>query len=232
MLRLSELYVSTQGEGQHVGRLTAFVRFAGCNMRCPGWPCDTPHAIEPSIWVHESEKLSVEDLVAKVIEETEENGCKHVCLTGGEPFLQDNRELAAFVQQLRNQYYSVEVFSNGSFQYPPWAIAKMDIMMDWKLKGSGEQTTDRAQRLINAKQLKHTDGIKYVVKDLDDFMEAMMLSVVLHNEHGVQATEWVGTAWDQISERELVDLIKEYGAPFRLNVQVHKYIWPATERGV
>jgi organic radical activating enzyme len=36
-LRLSELYISTQGEGTRVGELTAFVRFAGCNKHAVPW---------------------------------------------------------------------------------------------------------------------------------------------------------------------------------------------------
>ena len=40
-----ERFVSVNGEGPRAGRLAAFVRFAGCNLRCSY--CDTMWANEP-----------------------------------------------------------------------------------------------------------------------------------------------------------------------------------------
>lgn len=227
MLRLSEHYVSIQGEGPRTGLLTQFVRFAGCNMRCPGWPCDTPFAIDPKIWRHDSEKLSVDELLERITDEEVEN----VCLTGGEPFMQPNEDLNALCLQLRHLGHRIECFSNGSFLYPPWALDDIHFIMDWKLAGSGEARTDRATRLHNALHLKRKDSIKFVVKDKDDLKEALSMSVILQTQ-GCQAQLWVGAAWGCIAESEIADFIKEMGTPWRLNVQAHKYIWPAAERRV
>lgn len=235
MLRLSELYPSVQGEGQRVGTLTQFVRFAGCNMRCPGWPCDTPHAIDPEIWRHEAEKITPVHLAERISILADDMGCRNICFTGGEPFIQPLIDLEELVDRVQADEYGdsflFEAFSNGSVIYPKWVLDKFHITMDWKLEGSGEAKTQRAARLANAVDLKSSDDIKFVVKDTKDLHEAMAISILLQN-HGVQAGFLVGTAWSTISEADIVHFMMEQGVPWRLNVQVHKYIYPAEQRGV
>ncbi|HPM82958.1 MAG TPA: 7-carboxy-7-deazaguanine synthase QueE, partial [Candidatus Anammoximicrobium sp.] len=76
-MRVSEIFKSVQGEGFLTGTTSAFVRAAGCNLRC--WFCDTPFAS----WYPEGEDLSVEEILERIGRfET-----SHVVLTGGEPML-------------------------------------------------------------------------------------------------------------------------------------------------
>lgn len=223
MLRVIEHYSSIQGEGPNTGLMTQFLRFAGCNMRCAGWPCDTPQAIDPKIWRTEAKKLTI----AHILDEIEELPGKNICLTGGEPFMQPASDLSALVWNLTEtpQYdgYTVEVFTNGSYVFPGWT-SHANIMMDWKLKGSGEADTERSTRFANAVRLKATDGIKFVVKDEADLKEAMLTSVLLET-HNSRAQLWVGAAWDCISDLDIIDFIKEMDVPWRLNVQLHKHLW-------
>jgi len=65
-MRLSELYTSIQGEGPRVGQPVQFMRFAGCNLRCPSWPCDTQHAIDAARYRHEWETVTPEELAGRV----------------------------------------------------------------------------------------------------------------------------------------------------------------------
>ena len=44
-----EKFISINGEGRCVGKLAAFIRFAGCNLRCSY--CDTMWANEPGVAV-------------------------------------------------------------------------------------------------------------------------------------------------------------------------------------
>jgi 7-carboxy-7-deazaguanine synthase len=242
-LRVSEIYNSVQGEGVNTGLPTTFLRFAGCNMRCPGWPCDTPHAVEPSIWSAEAEKFEVKDLIAR-IEETTGTGIRNICWTGGEPFLQPAVQLQQLYWALFERRYSQEVFTNGSKIFPSWSW-EMPKMMDWKLKGSGEsnfhvnyfrsEEQDRELsiecREQNALELDRRDGIKFVVTNLDDFDEAVETWKYLFMKN-CDAQFWVGAAWNRVKEAELVQWLLDAGLPWKLNVQVHKYIWPANERGV
>jgi 7-carboxy-7-deazaguanine synthase len=228
-MRLSELDTSIQCEGPNVGRLTQFVRFAGCNMRCPGWPCDTQHAIEPKLFLAPggSEKVSPKELFERV----QANGVKGICLTGGEPFLQRTAELQEFVEMLSEAGYQIECFTNGSFVYPDWALRLIQFIMDWKLEGSGEAETNYQQRMQNALRLKRSDNIKFVVKDSADLEEAA--SEYLHLlSRGCIAQFWVGSAWDTIDVDSLIEFATSNKFPWKINVQIHKLLWDPEKRGV
>lgn len=229
LLRLNEHYTSVQGEGPSVGKLTQFVRFSGCNMRCPGWPCDTQHAIIPTLW-KDDPKLDVDMLIRAVQAEAASTGAMHICLTGGEPFMQDTMKLGQVVKHLLNLGYTFDIFTNGSFEFPFWTTQRdVHLIMDWKLRGSGEAETALEMRQQNLSNLFVKDAIKFVVKDEDDWDEACLLTDEFH----IRCPIYVGRVWDAaLSDADLVALIKRDQADFRLNVQVHKLIYPGIERGI
>ena len=233
MLRLSELYTSIQGEGPRTGTLTQFVRFAGCNMRCPGWPCDTPFAIDPAIWRTESEKVGWAELSTRVMKEYRSTGVRNVCFTGGEPFMQDCDELALVVDELRHlePAMSFEFFTNGSFEIPHWALYSQNILinLDWKLQGSGEALTAFDVRMANARRLRNWHTIKFVCKDEGDMYQALGRATDLKHAD-VEAEFWMGAVWGTLTEADIVEFIKQHTVPFKLNVQVHKYVFGADER--
>ena len=227
MLRVSEHYVSSQGEGPRTGTMTQFLRFAGCNMRCPGWPCDTQHAIDPAIWRVQSRQKTVDDIVLDCIEKR----VKHVCWTGGEPFMQKESELYNLQRFLDDEGFYIEVFTNGSFMFPGWALVDLNFIMDWKLQGSGEADTNRDVRLVNALNLKRTDCIKFVVTDVTDLLEAKDVYHVLMDQM-CKADFYVGAAWGKMDDAFVVEWILKENLDWKLNVQVHKYIWDPEARGV
>lgn len=226
-LRLVEHYASTQGEGARTGVVTQFVRFAGCNMRCPLWPCDTQHAIEPSIWAKNSYKRTPEEL----LEDSKEQPGKNICLTGGEPFMQDHNQLLQYCDLLAKEEYEIEAFTNGSFIYPEWALRQIHFTMDWKLPGSGEHDTAIENRQANALALKATDDIKFVVADHTDLQYAYELWDMMVKD-GVKTGFYVGSAWKHITDEDIVNFVLKYDLPWKLNVQVHKYIWDPNKQGV
>lgn len=231
MLRLNEHYTSIQGEGPNVGKLTQFVRFSGCNLRCPGWPCDTPHAILPSLWVNDP-KVRPEDLAARILETAEMTGAHHICLTGGEPFLQPQDELRQLITELHH-LVTVDIFTNGTYTLPPWLISRKDvtIVMDWKLPGSGEPASKfEGSRDLNVSLLRKHHAIKFVVKDQNDLEEAARVTKELQRVE-CNARLYVGAVWDHMDDHTIVEFIKEHRMPWWLNVQVHKHIW-GEQRGV
>jgi 7-carboxy-7-deazaguanine synthase len=227
-LRLSELYTSVQGEGPNVGTPTTFVRFAGCNMRCPGWPCDSPYAIEPSLFNKESEWVTPDD----IFERLKEHPSRNVTLTGGEPFLQPNELLQELFEKLWRDGYSIDIFTNGSRPFPRWTNHyRVTVIMDWKLKGSGEAGTERDIREVNRFTLLPKDAVKFVVKDLDDLREAQDLHT-LWGPAPVHQT-YIGPAWMLIEPEVIVNFILEHNMhDVKLNLQTHKMIWPNIERGI
>lgn len=98
---MSEVFDSIQGEGQDTGRLVTFVRLAGCNLRC-AW-CDTAYALDGG------DEMEVGEIASR---------CGYrVCITGGEPLLQD---IGVLIRVFENQRH-IAVETNGSILPPEWA---------------------------------------------------------------------------------------------------------------
>lgn len=228
-LQLNEHYTSIQGEGPHVGVLTQFIRFSGCNMRCAGWPCDTQHAIQPALWRNDP-KHPAGGVALMALRERDTTGASHICITGGEPFMQDASSLADLVGELRTYGFTLDVFTNGSFAWPLWAAAQfVSINLDWKLEGSGEGPTQYLQRQANARSLGPKDAVKFVIKTKKDLDEAM--TVAATEDFGCPI--YVGRVWDaEFTDDQLVNAIKQFRLPWRLNVQLHKYVFPNQDRGI
>ena len=230
-LRLVEHYTSSQGEGPATGKMTQFVRFAGCDMRCPGWPCDTAHASDPKIWAKNSYKRTPKELVADIVEQSANNGARNICLTGGEPFMQPNDKLDELILELHELGYAIEAFSNGSFIYSNIALEYVTFMMDWKLDGSGEGNTRLDNRMLNATRLRNGSGIKFVCKDEHDLQQAVETWDKLKYVVDASIRFWAGSAWAVLPEKDVVEFILNNKLPWSLNVQVHNFIWPVNERG-
>lgn len=105
-LRVSECFVSQQGEGKLTGQTSAFIRLSGCNLRC--WFCDTPY----SSWNPDGSFIDTEQVVQWV----RESGCTHVVLTGGEPLLP--MESVNLCEQLRSQGFHLTIETAGSIERP------------------------------------------------------------------------------------------------------------------
>ena len=103
MKRINDIFYSLQGEGRNTGRAAVFVRFAGCNLRCPF--CDTEFEA--------FREMTDEDIVVAI---------KALCpqpvlvvLTGGEPTLQVDE---SFVDLLHHHGFEVAMESNGTQPAP------------------------------------------------------------------------------------------------------------------
>lgn len=228
-MMLSELYTSTQGEGPNTGLPIQFVRFGLCNMRCAGWPCDTPQAIYPDQYRHEWEDYTIEELIDKL-----EPWPRRLCLTGGEPFLQKGMD--EFIHKAIGSGYNVDIFTNGSFDisYDIVESPFVFIIMDWKLMGSKEATTRLEVRKRNARRLgwgaTGTSHIKFVVAGQEDLYEAKVWYEAHNNYPNSRIQYWVGAAWGHIEDSEIVDFVLEHQLPWRLNIQTHKMVWAPEAR--
>lgn len=240
VMRVSEVYASTQGEGPNVGKTTVFLRFGGCNLRCPGWPCDTQHAIDPK-FRFEWKKYSVKDLFDLTTKTAEMAGAKIITFTGGEPFLQPKDDLCELTQMFHLEGYQVECFSNGTILYPVWAPANINFIMDWKLPGAGEDPLNK-NRLTNLQLLNSATehfrdpavhhAVKFVIKDEWDLQAAHGLWSSHLKDSASHVEVYYGKVWKgSLADKDLVEYVMRNGLPWRLNVQMHNYVWPANERG-
>lgn len=97
MKRVNDIFYSLQGEGRNTGRAAIFIRFAGCNLKCPF--CDTDFA--------QYEEMSDEDILNRI----KSYPSRFVVLTGGEPSLQVDRQL---VDLLHKHGYELAMETNGT----------------------------------------------------------------------------------------------------------------------
>ncbi len=203
-MKVKEIFRSLQGEGVLIGTPTTFIRTVGCNLHCD-W-CDTEYAREGG------EEMSVEQLIKKV----EELETPFVCLTGGEPLLQN--DAIRLLSKLVEKGYQVTLETNGSMSLEDVPCAEnMMISMDLKCPSSG--MNDRMM-LTNLELLSPADQLKFVVADKEDlrFAEKMMnenkiCSNIVFTPVGGMDLEWVA---------EWV-LKKKLNA--RVLPQLHKIIW-------
>jgi len=103
MKKINEIFYSIQGEGYHTGTPAVFVRFSGCNLKCPF--CDTEH---------QGYTLMSDD---DIIHEVGKYPAGHIVLTGGEPGLQVNEE---FVCRLSNMGKFIQIETNGTVKLPDY----------------------------------------------------------------------------------------------------------------
>lgn len=225
MLKVCEIYQSIQGEGPHVGEPTTFLRFGGCNLRCPGWPCDSLFAVLPEYndsWEHAEGGTVLNRIPVEP---------RRVCLTGGEPLIQPADALTKLVDKLVDKGHLIDLFTNGTKELPNWTRWwQVTAIVDWKLKGSGNGDNFLTR---NLDRMKSGDHIKFTIASREDYIEALGLI----SKYGLLMPSSprviIGTAWKEFTEAELVELMLRDlpSGLVRLNSQLHKYIWPPMERG-
>lgn len=214
-LKVNTIYPAFAGEVNihGIGVPCVFVRLAGCNLRCyfktKGILCDTPEALEM--------KSGKDMSVSEIVYEVRRFGGKIVCLTGGEPLMQDVKEL---LTELSNNGYSVVVETNGSKSIAPYRhIRNVSFVVDVKSASSGE-----SERMLegNYDLLDEKDFLKFVVDTKEDVTEFERW-VFAHNY--INCNVAVGTFWgSEITYGELIKTLNKVArqVPGYLNMQTHK----------
>ncbi len=217
-LKISEIFYSVQGEAFYSGYPCIFIRTSGCNLKC-SW-CDTKYADKGSL-------LTIKEILDKV---KNFNNCKLVELTGGEPLRQPSS--IKLMSYLIDQNYKVLLETNGSCDIKD-VPQKVHIILDIKCPSSGMSTYNL---LSNLNYLKPTDEIKFVVQDRSDFdwAKSFILSHSLNkNQTSDKSNLLVSAIFGKLKLEDLVQWIKETpDIHFKLNVQIHKFIWDPSRRGV
>ena len=209
---INEVYLSVQGESTHAGRPCVFVRTAVCNQRCSY--CDTAYAFT------QGEPVALDEVVSKSLSFNTEL----VEITGGEPLLQPL--LPELCKRLLAAGREVLIETGGSHDIsvvPEGARVILDI----KTPGSGEEA---ANDYANLQRLRKGDEVKFVLTSREDYEWAREL-VKRENLPG-RATVLFSPAFRRIEPRDLAAWLLEDGLEARLNLQLHKYIWDPTKRGV
>jgi 7-carboxy-7-deazaguanine synthase len=212
-LVIHEIYRSIQGESTFAGLPCAFVRTTGCNLRC-SW-CDTPQAF------YGGTRMKRGDVLARALA----LGTQLVELTGGEPLLQP--AVFPLMRELCDAGKTVLVETSGEADVSA-VDPRVHRIMDLKAPGSGES---HRNRWSNLDFLTPRDEIKFVLKDRADY--EWMRDVIRERDLARRTpTLLASTVFGALATRDLVAWVLEDELPVRVQLQMHKYVWPPDATGV
>jgi 7-carboxy-7-deazaguanine synthase len=209
---LYEIYTSIQGETQYAGLPCTLVRFAACDLRC-GY-CDTEYAFTGG------QEVTRASIVADVVA----RGVPLVLLTGGEPLLQP--ELPELAAELLERGFQV-MLETGGHRDISTLPAGVIVILDIKTPGSGEEAKNHWP---NLERLDAHDAVKLVICSEADYLWAREVISERQLHHRCQVL--LSPSFGQLDPRDLVAWMLRDRLPARLNLQLHKYVWPPDARGV
>jgi 7-carboxy-7-deazaguanine synthase len=213
MLTINEIFHSVQGESTYAGRPCVFVRLTACDLRCT-W-CDTPYAF------YEGSKRSLDEVIGEV----DRFGCSLVEVTGGEPLLHE--DVYPLMQTLLDRGKTV-LLETGGHRSTERVPAEVVTILDVKCPGSGEVERNDWN---NLDRLRPHDEVKFVVKDRADY-EFARDAIVRHELAGRTAAIHLSPVHGVLDPKTLSEWVLADGLPVRVQLQLHKYIWSPTTRGV
>lgn len=225
-MKICEIFSSIEGEGIRQGYPCTFIRSVGCNLHC-NW-CDSKYSFKEG---EATQNLSVEDIVKKCLE----LGNERVTFTGGEPLIQ--KDALELIKLLIEKGFQVNVETNGAvdltkfINYRNSDIRPSENLMftvDYKCPSSGME-----DKMLNTnwKQLDFCkDVVKFVVGTKED-LDVMNKWV---KEYPFTCNNiFVSPVFSQIEPKDIVEYIKQNNLQnVRVQLQIHKFIWPSEMRGV
>jgi 7-carboxy-7-deazaguanine synthase len=211
-MNICEIFYSIQGESSFAGRPCAFIRLAGCDLRCSY--CDTEYAF------YGGTEMSIAD----ILREVRTYPTRLALVTGGEPMLQPS--VHDLFQRLLEAGYEV-LLETGGHRSLERVDPRVHKIMDLKCPSSGmEKHNDYG----NIRCLTSGDDLKFVVGDRNDFEWACDVirryggSLRVGNIH-------FSPVYGKMPVEDLAEWILSCGMAVRLQPQLHKIIWPGIDRG-
>jgi 7-carboxy-7-deazaguanine synthase len=212
-MKINEIFYSIQGESTFAGLPCAFIRLAGCDLRCTY--CDTPYAFNESKEMSIPEVLRVVDAFSTRLAE----------VTGGEPMLQPS--VHDLFTQLLERGYTVLLETGGHVSLED-VDPRVHKIVDLKCPSSGMGDHNDYN---NIRYLTHKDELKFVVGDRVDFDWACDII----RRHDIASRVHVilfSPVYGKVPHNDLADWILKCGIPVRLQPQLQKIIWPNIKRGI
>ncbi len=204
-LRITEIFLSIQGESTLVGWPTVFVRLTGCPLRC-GY-CDTQYAFYGGEWRS----------FDQILTEVRAQNVERVCVTGGEPLAQ--KSCIQFLKLLCNEGFIVSLETSGALD-----ISNVDVrvirVVDVKTPGSGECEKNLWSNFV---ELRESDQIKFVLCSRADYEWSRQ--ILQTHEISARCTVLFSPCAGVLDPRTLAEWIIQDRLPVRFQVQMHKLLW-------
>jgi len=204
-LRITETFLSLQGEADAVGWPTFFIRLTGCPLRCRY--CDTAYAFHGGEW----------RTVARLADEALQSRARHVCVTGGEPLAQ--RQCLTLLTVLCESGFHVSLETSGAIDASA-VDPRVNRVIDVKTPGSGE-----SQRNLDlaVHGLRASDQLKFVVCDRADYEWSR--ERVRAERLDARCQVLFSPSFQQLPAGQLANWILADRLPVRFQVQLHKVLW-------
>ena len=199
-LKITEIFLSVQGESSSVGWPTVFVRLTGCPLRCHY--CDTAYAFHGGQWMEQD----------AIIAAVAQHGARHVCVTGGEPLAQKN--CIALLQRLCDAGHEVSLETSGALDITA-VDARVRRIVDIKTPASGEEGRNR---WANLDALRPHDEIKFVICDRADYEWARAKTA--ESELPRRCSVLFSPSQDQLAPAELAQWSLDDRLPHRVTISL------------
>jgi 7-carboxy-7-deazaguanine synthase len=204
-LKLTEIFLSLQGEARSVGLATVFVRLTGCPLRCQY--CDTAYAFHGGQW-HE-----IDEIIKTVLD----FGVANVCVTGGEPLAQ--KRCIQLLDRLLEAGLSVSLETSGAIDISA-VDPRVSRIVDIKTPDSAES---HQNLWSNMQQLTKHDQLKFVICSHADYQWAKQQ---LQDRKLNELCEVLfSPSYTELQPRELAQWIIDDRLPVRFQMQLHKQLW-------
>lgn len=203
-MKINEIFYSIQGEGNWSGFPNIFIRTSGCNLRCTY--CDTKYAY------NSYSEFSINQIINKI----EEFKCKKICITGGEPLLQD--DIKDLIKILLKKDYILSIETNGSINIKPYSNnEKIMISLDIKCPSSNMK---EKMLLNNINYLKKKDQLKFIIMNREDYDYSKKIIDNYIPTCSIFFQPVEGTNYKNLAEWILSDNLD-----VKIGLQIHKILW-------
>ena len=203
-MEINEIFYSIQGEGKWMGLPNIFIRTTGCNLRCSF--CDTTYAYETG------EEMSIEEIINRI----RKHPCNYVCITGGEPLLQE--EIVQLIDALLEKKYVICLETNGSIDIEN-LVGKKFLLMSLDIK-CPSSTMHEKMNFNNVSLLTCNDQLKFIIQNREDYEYAKKII----KKYKPQSAIFFQPVWG-INLKELSSWVLNDGLDVRIGLQLHKIIW-------
>ena len=211
---INEIFYSLQGEGFHTGRPAVFVRFAGCNLRCPFCDTDFSH----------SEPMTAEQIARRVFDYSTHPHTL-IVLTGGEPSLQVDNEL---VDALHAHQQTVTIETNGTHPVPDnidWVTVSPKAVPAHESKVVLTQADEVKVVFTHESKvvLTQADEVKVVFTESTEKLLPLWRTTIRASHYYLQPCAQPGTEPVQTNTEAVVEYILSH-PDWKLSLQTHKYL--------
>lgn len=207
------VFTTIQGEGVNTGVPMHFVRFAGCNLRCPG--CDTPLALD----FGSGEEWSAMQVIEAMQKKKLYKKMNWMCITGGEPLLQHEavRELTHLLKQ---RDFKIAMETNGTL----WMTEQVKKSIDWLVVSPKTANVRELPLIPLANEIKLVLRHSATISTHEELEHTLSDIQALNTHCAVSVQPWTTQSdpFNQAAMDFAISCAKQFNV--RLSVQMHKLL--------